>query len=98
MKSQSVRKEWSPSIHLVIMMLCSLLKFIPLTPGDYFLTFHASVPAVKFGRMSKKQREKVEDEVRYHKSQMRAALGQETSPDSSVYESSTPTSPDAYSA
>ena len=25
------------------------------------------VTAVKFGRMSKKQREKVEDEVRYHK-------------------------------
>ncbi|XP_039297197.1 probable nuclear hormone receptor HR3 isoform X7 [Nilaparvata lugens] len=28
--------------------------------------------AVKFGRMSKKQREKVEDEVRYHRAQLRA--------------------------
>ena len=28
--------------------------------------------AVKFGRMSKKQREKVEDEVRYHRAQMKA--------------------------
>ena len=27
----------------------------------------SSFPAVKFGRMSKKQREKVEDEVRYHR-------------------------------
>ncbi|XP_071446563.1 probable nuclear hormone receptor HR3 isoform X1 [Hetaerina americana] len=45
--------------------------------------------AVKFGRMSKKQREKVEDEVRYHRAQMRASGGGgvgggETAPDSSV--------------
>lgn len=53
--------------------------------------------AVKFGRMSKKQREKVEDEVRYHQSQRRAASGQETSPDSSVYDPATPASPDMFS-
>jgi len=29
-----------------------------------------SLLAVKFGRMSKKQREKVEDEAKYHKSRM----------------------------
>ena len=40
--------------------------------------------AVKFGRMSKKQREKVEDEVRYHRAQMKAQQA-ETSPDSSVF-------------
>nr|WDQ26781.1 nuclear hormone receptor HR3 [Sogatella furcifera] len=37
--------------------------------------------AVKFGRMSKKQREKVEDEVRYHRAQLRAQT--EIVPDSS---------------
>lgn len=46
--------------------------------------------------MSKKQREKVEDEVRYHRAQMRAVPGQETSPDSSMYEPPTPTSSDIY--
>ncbi|KAF2354162.1 Nuclear hormone receptor ligand-binding domain [Trinorchestia longiramus] len=47
--------------------------------------------------MSKKQREKVEDEVRYHKNQMRAASVSETSPDSSVYEPTSP-SQDMFSA
>uniref|UniRef100_T1J2S3 Probable nuclear hormone receptor HR3 n=1 Tax=Strigamia maritima TaxID=126957 RepID=T1J2S3_STRMM len=46
--------------------------------------------AVKFGRMSKKQREKVEDEVRYHRAQLRPQT--ETSPDSSVYEQPQPSS------
>ncbi|XP_033360129.1 probable nuclear hormone receptor HR3 isoform X6 [Bombus vosnesenskii] len=50
--------------------------------------------AVKFGRMSKKQREKVEDEVRFHKAQMRAAS--ETAPDSSVFEHQTPSSSDQH--
>lgn len=61
--------------------------------------------AVKFGRMSKKQREKVEDEVRYHReinSQQHnsATLGitpataatPATQPDSSVFESPQPSS------
>lgn len=47
-------------------------------------------PAVKFGRMSKKQREKVEDEVRYHRAQLRAQGDPE--PDSSVFNSQTPSS------
>lgn len=47
--------------------------------------------------MSKKQREKVEDEVRYHKAAAQMGMaGQETSPDSSMYESPTPTSSDIY--
>ncbi|KAK7067661.1 hypothetical protein SK128_027872 [Halocaridina rubra] len=46
--------------------------------------------------MSKKQREKVEDEVRYHKSQMQNINGEETSPDSSIYEPQTPTSSNIY--
>lgn len=49
-------------------------------------------PAVKFGRMSKKQREKVEDEVRYHRAQMRAQG--DTAPDSSVFDTQTPSSSD----
>lgn len=49
------------------------------------VVFHFAA-AVKFGRMSKKQREKVEDEVRYHKAQMRQT------PDSSVFEQQTPSS------
>ncbi|XP_075217793.1 nuclear hormone receptor 3 ROR-beta [Lycorma delicatula] len=49
--------------------------------------------AVKFGRMSKKQREKVEDEVRYHRAQLRAQ--NETAPDSSVFDQTqTPSSSD----
>lgn len=48
--------------------------------------------AVKFGRMSKKQREKVEDEVRYHRAQMRAQG--DTAPDSSVFDTQTPSSSD----
>jgi len=36
------------------------------------LALGMSRDAVKFGRMSKKQREKVEDEVRYHRAQMKA--------------------------
>nr|XP_024216204.1 probable nuclear hormone receptor HR3 isoform X3 [Halyomorpha halys] len=50
--------------------------------------------AVKFGRMSKKQREKVEDEVRYHRAQLRAQVEQ-TPPDSSVFDQAqTPSSTD----
>ncbi|KAG5683151.1 hypothetical protein PVAND_012449 [Polypedilum vanderplanki] len=48
--------------------------------------------AVKFGRMSKKQREKVEDEVRFHRAQMRAQG--DTAPDSSVFDTQTPSSSD----
>ncbi|XP_055600673.1 probable nuclear hormone receptor HR3 isoform X8 [Uranotaenia lowii] len=48
--------------------------------------------AVKFGRMSKKQREKVEDEVRYHRAQMRAQS--DAAPDSSVFDNQTPSSSD----
>lgn len=59
------------------------------------------VAAVKFGRMSKKQREKVEDEVRFHRAQLVRPQGAaaaaasstqpaqqatETSPDSSVFD------------
>ncbi|XP_044738337.1 probable nuclear hormone receptor HR3 isoform X1 [Chrysoperla carnea] len=49
--------------------------------------------AVKFGRMSKKQREKVEDEVRFHRAQMRAQ-SDAAAPDSSVFEQQTPSSSD----
>lgn len=51
--------------------------------------------AVKFGRMSKKQREKVEDEVRYHKAQMRVQA--DAAPDS-VYDAQqqTPSSSDQF--
>ncbi|XP_065169158.1 probable nuclear hormone receptor HR3 isoform X5 [Atheta coriaria] len=48
--------------------------------------------AVKFGRMSKKQREKVEDEVRFHRAQLRAQ--NDSAPDSSVFEQQTPSSSD----
>ncbi|XP_019866848.1 probable nuclear hormone receptor HR3 isoform X1 [Aethina tumida] len=48
--------------------------------------------AVKFGRMSKKQREKVEDEVRFHRAQLRAQS--DAAPDSSVFEQQTPSSSD----
>ncbi|XP_049882631.1 probable nuclear hormone receptor HR3 isoform X6 [Pectinophora gossypiella] len=51
--------------------------------------------AVKFGRMSKKQREKVEDEVRFHRAQMRATA--DSAPDS-VYDAQqqTPSSSDQF--
>ncbi|KAJ8704523.1 hypothetical protein PYW07_011711 [Mythimna separata] len=51
--------------------------------------------AVKFGRMSKKQREKVEDEVRFHRAQMRQQT--DTAPDS-VYDAQqqTPSSSDQF--
>ncbi|KAI5699768.1 hypothetical protein M8J75_008407 [Diaphorina citri] len=53
--------------------------------------------AVKFGRMSKKQREKVEVEVRYHQAQMRAQT--EVAPDSSVFDQTqTPSSSDQFNA
>lgn len=42
--------------------------------------------------MSKKQREKVEDEVRFHRAQMRAQ--NDAAPDSSVYDTQTPSSSD----
>ncbi|XP_028895943.1 probable nuclear hormone receptor HR3 isoform X2 [Zeugodacus cucurbitae] len=48
--------------------------------------------AVKFGRMSKKQREKVEEEVKFHKAQLRAQ--NDAPPDSSVFETQTPSSSD----
>lgn len=50
------------------------------------------VLAVKFGRMSKKQREKVEDEVRFHRAQLRAQS--DSAPDSSGFEHQTPSSSD----
>ncbi|XP_076332844.1 putative nuclear hormone receptor HR3 isoform X1 [Tachypleus tridentatus] len=71
------------------------------------LALGMSRDAVKFGRMSKKQREKVEDEVRFHRSQLvrphsqqqgppqqHPALPQttETSPDSSVFDQQQPSS------
>nr|AAC47163.1 hormone receptor 3 [Choristoneura fumiferana] len=51
--------------------------------------------AVKFGRMSKKQREKVEDEGRFHRAQMR---GQTDAPLDSVYDAQqqTPSSSDQF--
>lgn len=58
-----------------------------------FLLSHTHIfIAVKFGRMSKKQREKVEDEVRFHRAQMRAQG--DTAPDSSVFDTQTPSSSD----
>ncbi|GFY73779.1 probable nuclear hormone receptor HR3 [Trichonephila inaurata madagascariensis] len=65
------------------------------------LALGMSRDAVKFGRMSKKQREKVEDEVRYHRAQLvrpqqpQALQGPpmtETSPDSSVFDQQQPSS------
>ncbi|XP_063217579.1 probable nuclear hormone receptor HR3 isoform X2 [Bacillus rossius redtenbacheri] len=50
--------------------------------------------AVKFGRMSKKQREKVEDEVRFHRAQMRAQT--EMACDSSVFDTQIPSSSDQH--
>ena len=63
------------------------------------------IVAVKFGRMSKKQREKVEDEVRYHKEMnthgssnggsvlnINNQTGSGTSPDSSVFDPPQPSS------
>jgi len=47
------------------------------------LALGMSRDAVKFGRMSKKQREKVEDEVRYYRGKMELADG--NLPDSSAY-------------
>lgn len=47
---------------------------------------------MKFGRMSKKQREKVEDEVRFHRAQLMAQS--DSAPDSSVFEQQTPSSSD----
>ncbi|XP_037092929.1 probable nuclear hormone receptor HR3 isoform X2 [Pollicipes pollicipes] len=48
------------------------------------LALGMSRDAVKFGRMSKKQREKVEDEVRFYRGKMVLAA-EGSSPDSSVY-------------
>ena len=71
---------------------------------DLFLLNY--VLAVKFGRMSKKQREKVEDEVRYHKEiachgggggnvlNVNSQTGSGTSPDSSVFDPPQPSSTD----
>ncbi|GAB6022997.1 receptor [Chamberlinius hualienensis] len=59
------------------------------------LALGMSKDAVKFGRMSKKQREKVEDEVRYHRAQLRPST--ETSPDSSVFDQQQPSSSNQHS-
>lgn len=56
----------------------------------FFMLFF--IAAVKFGRMSKKQREKVEDEVRFHRAQMRAQG--DAAPDSSVFDTQMPSSSD----
>ncbi|KFM59187.1 putative nuclear hormone receptor HR3, partial [Stegodyphus mimosarum] len=65
------------------------------------LALGMSRDAVKFGRMSKKQREKVEDEVRFHRAQLvrpqqppplQTPQATETSPDSSVYDQQQPSS------
>merc|ERR1719322_426839 len=69
------------------------------------LALGMSRDAVKFGRMSKKQREKVEDEVRYHKEMnnqtstgggnvlnINSQTGSGTSPDSSVFDPPQPSS------
>ncbi|XP_022245950.1 probable nuclear hormone receptor HR3 isoform X1 [Limulus polyphemus] len=71
------------------------------------LALGMSRDAVKFGRMSKKQREKVEDEVRFHRAQLVRPPSQqqgppqqhpappqttETSPDSSVFDQQQPSS------
>lgn len=64
-------------------------------PHIAYLVFICSpffIVAVKFGRMSKKQREKVEDEVRFHRAQMRAQS--DAAPDSSVFDTQTPSSSD----
>jgi len=71
------------------------------------LALGMSRDAVKFGRMSKKQREKVEDEVRYHKEinsqnsggggnvlNINNQTGSGTSPDSSVFDPPQPSSTD----
>ncbi|CAG0882614.1 unnamed protein product [Darwinula stevensoni] len=57
------------------------------------LALGMSRDAVKFGRMSKKQREKVEDEVRTIKAQLRLQPPG-TSPDSSVFDPQLPSSSD----
>lgn len=57
-----------------------------------YINFLFIFAAVKFGRMSKKQREKVEDEVRFHRAQMRAQ--NDAAPDSSVFDTQTPSSSD----
>lgn len=64
------------------------INFFFIFPFFLFFVF----AAVKFGRMSKKQREKVEDEVRFHRAQMRAQ--NDAAPDSSVYDTQTPSSSD----
>jgi hypothetical protein len=73
----------------------------------HLLNILLSLAAVKFGRMSKKQREKVEDEVRYHReinsqaaahsANAAAGLsvtpgGTSTQPDSSVFDAPQPSS------
>lgn len=66
------------------------LTCLLIAPLCFF--FFTPFAAVKFGRMSKKQREKVEDEVRFHRAQMRAQS--DAAPDSSVYDTQTPSSSD----
>ena len=70
------------------MALCDVINF-----NHFVVVVVVVVVAVKFGRMSKKQREKVEDEVRYHRAQMKAQQA-ETSPDSSVFDNQQPSSSD----
>lgn len=69
---------------------------------NYNCNFFCQFTAVKFGRMSKKQREKVEDEVRYHRAQMKgppsgsSSNSLDTAPDSSGggYDHTIPSSSD----
>lgn len=76
----------------VISFSCTTLALVTVSSGT---NYHFSFTAVKFGRMSKKQREKVEDEVRFHRAQMRAQT--DTAPDS-VYDAQqqTPSSSDQF--
>lgn len=68
-----------------------LLELALKFPNNCHTLCFVLVAAVKFGRMSKKQREKVEDEVRFHRAQMRA---QSDAPDSSVFDTQIPSSSD----
>ncbi|KAK2712337.1 hypothetical protein QYM36_011132, partial [Artemia franciscana] len=72
-----------------IMPLSTVMPDIPVMPSK--------VPAVKFGRMSKKQKEKDENEVRSHKGQTRVnQQPSHLSPDSTVYDLQQPSSSDQH--
>lgn len=72
----------------------SILNFSAVPKGVNINNVILCFIAVKFGRMSKKQREKVEDEVRFHRAQMRAQS--DAAPDSSVFDQQTPSSSDQF--